>query len=407
MNTASRPSMKTLDKKISASSDQLDTLTTEQRADKFAQLKAGLAIQSRASYRFPPPRESGGEASDGDVIFKYKGTNYSKNEYFFGHNNQGTTRRPEARGEGRGREEERKAPSYEERKTPYQMFLEDDGPYSRKLYGPVKPGQEEKETRREEVGAKMVIKNFVYKSKDYYALESESEAASSGLPPDCDAKQAVRKGLLWHQRDKLFSRWKERFFILTKDYFHCFKKDSSKLTEMGEFLFKVKLVDIDGVSLLDKRGYLTICVSQLRDGRLYLRRHEGIRDWFSTLQCTVYESKRRRKFWVRGQGGLPYATVPGGGGPSKNSGDAIVEEDGGAADDEDEESDQNNNSAALPRGINRLSLVTDLLMNEALSDEVVRPNMGKGAKAKGDDSGHDSGQSSMNTGCESFSESSG
>ena len=75
---------------------------------------------------------------------------------------QGTTRRPEARGEGRGREEERKAPSYgdhhdadddyydavhlimmieikfcdnfklsEERKTPYQMFLEDDGPYSR------------------------------------------------------------------------------------------------------------------------------------------------------------------------------------------------------------------------------------------------------------------------------------
>ena len=99
---------------------------------------------------------------------------------------QGTARRPEARPEGRGREEERKAPSYgnfffiyillssygnidcndddggggnvvggrkinyqkvmtmhctvckrwllklsEERKTPYQMFLEDDGPYSR------------------------------------------------------------------------------------------------------------------------------------------------------------------------------------------------------------------------------------------------------------------------------------
>ena len=38
---------------------------------------------------------------------------------------------------------------------------------------------------------------------------------------------------------KISFRWKERFFILTKDYFHCFKKDSSKLTEMGEFLFKV------------------------------------------------------------------------------------------------------------------------------------------------------------------------
>ena len=54
-----------------------------------------------------------------------------------------------------------------------------------------------------------------------------------------DTKQVVRKGILWHQRDKLFSRWKERFFILTKDYFHCFKKDCSKLSEMGEFLFKV------------------------------------------------------------------------------------------------------------------------------------------------------------------------
>ena len=37
-------------------------------------------------------------------------------------------------------------------------------------------------------------------------------------------------------------RWKERFFILTKDYMHCFKKDSSKITEMGVFLFKVSLV---------------------------------------------------------------------------------------------------------------------------------------------------------------------
>ena len=34
-------------------------------------------------------------------------------------------------------------------------------------------------------------------------------------------------------------RWKERFFILTNDYFHCFKKGSFKVTEMGEFIFKV------------------------------------------------------------------------------------------------------------------------------------------------------------------------
>ncbi len=37
-------------------------------------------------------------------------------------------------------------------------------------------------------------------------------------------------------------RWKERFFILTNDYFHCFKKGSvTRVTEMGEFMFKVKV----------------------------------------------------------------------------------------------------------------------------------------------------------------------
>ena len=53
MGTASRPSMKTLDKKISVSSDQLDTLTSDQRQDKFAQLKSGFPIRPRASYRLP------------------------------------------------------------------------------------------------------------------------------------------------------------------------------------------------------------------------------------------------------------------------------------------------------------------------------------------------------------------
>ena len=37
----------------------------------------------------------------------------------------------------------------------------------------------------------------------------------------------------------MYLRWKERFFILTNDYFHCFKKGSFKVTEMGEFIFKV------------------------------------------------------------------------------------------------------------------------------------------------------------------------
>lgn len=50
---------------------------------------------------------------------------------------------------------------------------------------------------------------------------------------------ALKRGLLWQQRERLFSRWKERFFILTKDYLHCFKK-STGLSPMGQFIFKVE-----------------------------------------------------------------------------------------------------------------------------------------------------------------------
>ena len=37
----------------------------------------------------------------------------------------------------------------------------------------------------------------------------------------------------------MFFRWKERFFILTEDYLQCFKKETSDVSDMGTFIFKV------------------------------------------------------------------------------------------------------------------------------------------------------------------------
>ena len=50
--------------------------------------------------------------------------------------------------------------------------------------------------------------------------------------------------MMWQQRDKIFSRWKERFFILTEDYLQGFKRGTSRITEMGAFIFKIKLVEV-------------------------------------------------------------------------------------------------------------------------------------------------------------------
>ena len=64
------------------------------------------------------------------------------------------------------------------------------------------------------------------------------EASLEKSAPAC----TLRKGLLWQQRDKIFSRWKERFFVLTEDYLQCFKRGTSRMSEMGEFLFKVSAI---------------------------------------------------------------------------------------------------------------------------------------------------------------------
>ena len=63
-------------------------------------------------------------------------------------------------------------------------------------------------------------------SKDIHTKPSEKEVI-------------VMKGLLWVQQDKLFSRWKERFIVLTSHYLQFFKKTSSRISEMGAFIMKV------------------------------------------------------------------------------------------------------------------------------------------------------------------------
>ena len=57
--------------------------------------------------------------------------------------------------------------SEQNKKTPFQMFLEDDGPYSRKLYGPLKNTEDEVKNKPDE---RLFIKNFVFKSKDFHPL---------------------------------------------------------------------------------------------------------------------------------------------------------------------------------------------------------------------------------------------
>lgn len=120
------------------------------------------------------------------------------------------------------------------------------------------------------------------------------------LPPSSygkDSLSAIKRGLLWQQRDKLFSRWKERYFILTRDYLHCFRRASGadRISEMGQFLFKIKLVDLDRVEWENKKTYSTVALVLGRDGKIYLRAADGLEDWFELLEECMLTSKERRR----------------------------------------------------------------------------------------------------------------
>ena len=53
-----------------------------------------------------------------------------------------------------------------------------------------------------------------------------------------EERKLTKEGFLWQQRDKVFSRWKERFFILNKEYLLSFRKPSADTTLKNK-IFKV------------------------------------------------------------------------------------------------------------------------------------------------------------------------
>jgi hypothetical protein len=121
--------MQTLDRRISASSDQLDTLKKMKNREK--------PLRTRSSSKISFERKFNIEESE-NVEAKPAFTRKS--------------------GSKRSRDGS---------KTPFEMFLEDDGPYSRKLYGPVTP-KTTRNIQRHDERQSVINKAQVRKAKIVY-----------------------------------------------------------------------------------------------------------------------------------------------------------------------------------------------------------------------------------------------
>jgi hypothetical protein len=67
--------------------------------------------------------------------------------------------------------------------------------------------------------------------EDYAPLTGEPKPVSDSPHPH---------SIMWVQRGRVFSRWKERVVVITQDYLQCFKKGSAQLSHVGRFLFQVE-----------------------------------------------------------------------------------------------------------------------------------------------------------------------
>jgi len=138
--------------------------------------------------------------------------------------------------------------------------------------------------------------------------EHSSSASVQPGPSLLGSDSCIRKGVMWVQQEKLFSRWKERFIILTSSYLHIFKKSTSRLSDMGTFVNKIRLSEIENLNIEERKGYLTLVLVTARDSKLLLRKTEGIRDWQRSIEQQLARERQRHRemqstndFWNRKQ----------------------------------------------------------------------------------------------------------
>ena len=158
MGYRSNGPMETLDRRISASTDNLDTLKREKRSNRHWN-HHNPKIDHRGQPSDFRPRSVSSRATskvnleteNDDVTFRINGEKMSKNKYFFGSELKSALK-PSKSARKAGAEKPINATSSssnvaKNRKTALDIFLEDKGPYSRKLYGPP-PESEDKSQRK-------------------------------------------------------------------------------------------------------------------------------------------------------------------------------------------------------------------------------------------------------------------
>lgn len=104
-------------------------------------------------------------------------------------------------------------------------------------------------------------------------------------PGVCKDAEVIR-GQMWVQRSSLFAQWKERHLVLRGRVLEVHRLEGGLVSLIG-------LSQVKRLELTERRGTLAICVS-LDRANFYLRRADGLDDWFRSLGDGIKENKREK-----------------------------------------------------------------------------------------------------------------
>ncbi|XP_065346800.1 uncharacterized protein LOC135944042 isoform X1 [Cloeon dipterum] len=164
--------------------------------------------------------------------------------------------------------------------------------------------------------------------------EEEEEDVKPPIPEDAASANSasettlIKGPLITPVQGIFFKSWKERYFLLTRDFLSCFKMTARGPSTMGAFLFKIRLAEIKSVewsnSRSDALGTITLnlgpvlvspvdeisrpefkkgpCMNLSEEPKrppIQLRAPQGVKeavlyDWFEAIEEAIETSKLRR-----------------------------------------------------------------------------------------------------------------
>merc|ERR1712183_268398 len=149
---------------------------------------------------------------------------------------------------------------------------------------------------RNEETAKNCNTEFDFVNFDSSLMSTSVELDSGGdlrlkIVENLHQTTETRRGNLWLMSGRFLGRWREQFFVLTKNSIYFFSGSSGLASSRK--INKLMLTDICDVIMVREKGQMLLSLEINKLKRILLRKEEGIRGWYEDILNNISALKAK------------------------------------------------------------------------------------------------------------------